>query len=104
MKNVNLKAIINWKFPVIIATLFAGVIYLSSCSSDDPTPAAPTVSLSSTSAENAPGELVTTTVTVDAPAGGKTLSITVNGASSAALPNVDLAGSTSKEVPVEYTI
>jgi hypothetical protein len=105
MKQNKIKTMLNWKFPVMIVTLLASVAYLSSCnSSDSGNAAAPTVSLSSTSTSNAPGQKVTTTVTVDAPEGGKTLAITVNGAASTALPNVDLAGATTKDVSIEYTI
>ncbi|HEY8935823.1 MAG TPA: Ig-like domain repeat protein [Cyclobacteriaceae bacterium] len=105
MKQNKIKTILNWKFPVMIVTLLASVAYLSSCNdSSSGDAAAPTLTLSSSSTSNAPGQKVTTTVTVDAPEGGKTLTITVNGASSTALPNVDLAGATTKDVAIEYTI
>lgn len=106
MKSVNLTAIRNWRFPVLMVSLFASIVYLSSCSDDDPATngAAPTLTLSSASTSNLPGVEVTTDVTVDAPEGGKTLKMTVNGAASAALADVDLAGETNKKVTVKYTI
>jgi hypothetical protein len=104
MKKVENFAGVNWKCPVVIAFLIAGVALFSSCDNSDPNAPAPTITLSSNDASNAPGEDVSTTVTVDAPEGGKTLTITVNGATSAALPNVDLGGEKSKEVAVQYTI
>jgi hypothetical protein len=51
-----------------------------------------------------PGAAVTTKVSVDAPAGGKTLKITVNGAASSTLADQDLAGATTKDVDINYTI
>lgn len=104
MKNVNLKKAIDWKFPVLASIVFVAVAYLTSCKSSDPTPAVPTVSLSANTASNAPGQHVTTTATVDAPAGGKTLTITVNGAADSSLPNVDLGGEKTKDVPIDYVI
>jgi hypothetical protein len=104
MKNLNPLAKSLWKLPVVVTMLLAGIAYLSSCSSNDPTPIAPTITLSSTNVSAMPGQTVSTTATVDAPAGGKTLEILVNGAANGSLPNVDLAGSTSKDVPVQYQV
>jgi hypothetical protein len=104
MKTTNLNVALTWKFPVLLATLFAAVVYLSSCNKDDNPGPAPTLTLSSSTASNTAGTAVTTSVTVDAPEGGKTLTILVNGAADASLPNVDLAGEKSKTVDVSYTI
>jgi hypothetical protein len=104
MKKPNLTNLLTWKFPILIATLFASIVYLSSCNKDDNPGPAPTLSLSSQTASNPPGQAVTTSITVDAPEGGKTLKITVNGASDASLPDVDLGGEKSKSVDISYTI
>jgi hypothetical protein len=105
MKKVNLIATLSWKFPVLLATLFTGMIYMSSCSdsNNDPGPV-PTITLGSTSASNLPGVKVSTSVTVDAPEGGKTLKITVNGVADPSVPDVDLGGEKSKAVDVDFTI
>src|SRR5262245_24468196 len=103
-KNASKTAMMNWRLLVMIATLVTGTIYLNSCSDDEtPTPA-PTITLSSSTATNSPGQQILATVTVDAPAGGKTLSATVNGAADTSLPDVDLGGEKTKDVPVSYTI
>ncbi len=90
------------------AFLFAVVAFLSvlsSCKTDPVTnKAAPSLTLSSPTASNLAGAVVTTTVTINAPEGGKTLTILVNGVANATLPNVDLAAATSKDVPVSFTI
>jgi hypothetical protein len=104
MKKAEKLAFMNWRFPAVIAVLFTCVAYLSSCDSADDNAPAPTITLSSSEASNAPGEDVSTSVTVDAPEGGKTLAITVNGVTGSALPDVSLAGEKTKEVSIEYTI
>jgi hypothetical protein len=104
MKNTNLTVGLTWKFPVLLATLFAVIAYLSSCSKDDSNGPAPTITLSSSTGANNPGGTVTTTVTIDAPEGGKTLTATVNGATDASLPDVDLGGEKSKATDITYTI
>lgn len=88
---------------VVVAFLVAIV---SSCTKTETVvnKAAPTLTLSSTSASNVAGAAVTTTVSISAPEGGKTLTILVNGVADASLPNVDLASATSKDVNISYTI
>ena len=104
MKRVNLHAVINRKFPILMASLLAGVVYLSSCNKDESNGPAPTLTLSATTASNSPGTQVSTVVTVDAAEGGKILKTTVNGAADTSLPDVDLAGENSKAVTVNYTV
>lgn len=88
---------------VVVAFLVAIV---SSCTKTETVvnKAAPTLTLSSTSASNVAGAAVTTTVSISAPEGGKTLTILVNGVADASLSNVDLANATSKDVNISYTI
>jgi len=105
MKTNNFTATLNWKFPVLIAILFAGASFITSCDNgEDPLAPAPSLTLSTTTASNTPGQPVTFSVTVDAPEGGKTLKTLVNGAADSSLPDVDLAGETSKTVDMSYTI
>ncbi len=101
MKKFNML-----KGAVVAASLaMAGsMVFLSSCSDTKTNKPAPTLSISTASTSNTAGSLATTTVSVNAPEGGKTLTILVNGAASSALPNVDLAGATTKDVPVSFTI
>lgn len=102
MKTKNLS---NFAFRLIVPALIAGMILsFSSCKEDEKTKPAPTVSLSSATGSNTPGQKVTVTVSVNAPEGGQTLTILVNGAANTSLPNIDLAGKTTLEQVVEYTI
>ena len=80
------------------------MMFLSSCTETKTNKPAPTLTLSAASASNTAGSAVTTTVSVNAPEGGKTLSILVNGVANSALPDVALAGATTKDVPVSFTI
>jgi len=90
----------TWVIPAMLLGISLSII---SCKKDENKPA-PSVTVTPGTTSNLPGAKVTTSVSVNAPAGGKTLTILVNGAQDAALPNVDLAGATSKSVNVEYTI
>ncbi len=100
-KNMLKFRVLSW----MASTLLLGVaLSFSSCKEDEKIKAAPTVSLNNTTGSNSPGQKVNVTVTVNAPEGGKTLTILVNGTASTALPNIDLAGKTSLQQALEYTI
>lgn len=99
------KKLSNFALRLFVPVLFTGMMLsFSSCKEDEKTKPAPTVSLSSATASNSPGQKVNVTVSVNAPEGGQTLTILVNGIASTSLPNIDLAGQTSLEQAVEYTI
>lgn len=89
---------------MIVALLIAGFFIVSCKDENNSNKPAPTITLTPTSTSNAPGQAVSTSVVVDAPEGGKKLTILVNGAANAAIPDVDLAGETSKTVAASYTI
>lgn len=101
MKSSNLVRLV---LRGIALTTVGSILFLASCKKDEPTPPAPSISVTTASASGLAGAKVTTSVTVDAPGGGKTLFIYVNGAASSALPNVTLDGTNAQTVPVEYTI
>lgn len=75
------------------------VVFVSSCDDDDEIGAAPTITLSETSAQDIPGATVTVTVSVDAPNGAKTLII-----SGVDNDDVTLSGEKTDEVEVEIAI
>lgn len=103
MKIKNFNSPTAWRFASL--ALVVGVIgFLASCSDTKTNKPAPTLTVNPATASNIAGAAVTTTVSVSAPEGGKTLTILVNGAASTDLPNVDLAGATSKDVPVSFTL
>ncbi len=98
--QLNLR-LLSWVVP---ALLLGVALTFSSCKEDEKTKAAPTIALNNSTGSNSPGQKVNVTVTVNAPEGGKTVTILVNGVASTALPNIDLAGKTSLEQALEYTI
>lgn len=80
--------------------LFSAMLGFVACNNDDPsTPTAPTVSLSTATAQDVPGANVTVKATVTAPGGGKTL--TVSGGST---QSIDLAGATTVDKDVVIAI
>ena len=86
---------------ILSLLLVAAVFGYSSCSEDDPKKSgdAPTLTLSSTTAQDIPGATVTVTVSVDAPNGGKTLQLT--GVSN---PDITLSGQKTEDVEVDIVI
>lgn len=84
---------------ILSLLLIAAAFGYSSCSEDDPTSGgAPTLTLSSTTAQDVPGATVTVTVSVDAPNGGKTLQI------SGPTADVTLSGEKQQDVEVDIDI
>jgi len=80
--------------------LFSAMLGFVACDNDDPsTPTAPTVSLSTSTAQDVPGANVTVKASVTAPGGGKSLLVT--GGSS---QTIDLAGATSVDKDVVIAI
>lgn len=78
----------------------SSLFFIASCSDDEEsTGDAPTLTLSSTLAQDVPGAVVSVTVTVDAPNGGATLQ--TSGASN---PDIELMGDTEEDVEVDITI
>src|SRR5262245_51899175 len=103
MKSLNLfgQAIKAMAMMMVVASIFV----LSSCKDDeDPTFAAPAITLSSSSASGLAGTKVSTSVTVDSPAGGKTLNVAVAPTSAGSISPITLDGSESQSVNVEFTI
>lgn len=103
MKITNFNSPMTWRL-TSLALVVGFVAFLASCSETKTNKPAPTLTINPATASNTAGSAVTTTVSVSAPEGGKTLTILVNGAASTALPNVDLAGATSKDVPISFTL
>jgi len=80
--------------------LFSSLLGFVACNDDDnSTPAAPTVTLSTATAQDVPGANVSVKATVAAPGGGKTLSVTGGSTQS-----IDLAGATSVDKDVVIAI
>jgi hypothetical protein len=80
--------------------LFSAMLGFVACNNDDPsTPTAPTVTLSTSTAQDVPGANVTVKATVTAPGGGKTLLVTGGSTQS-----IDLAGATSVDKDVVIAI
>jgi len=86
-------------------TVVASIFVLASCKDDEnPTFAAPTITVGTTAVDALPGQEVSTDVTVDSPAGGKTLNIIVTGTNAGTVAPVTLDGTESQKVTVKYTV
>lgn len=106
MKKVKHSSFLLGKIRMF--SILAGLslmVAISSCSDDEdePTGAAPTATVSPSSASGIVGATVSTQVSVSAPAGIKTLRILKNGAPDSAYPDVNLTGTTAT-YDLEYTI
>jgi hypothetical protein len=79
-------------------------IIFSSCKEEEPTPPAPTVSVSNAAITGIPGATVTAVVTVDAPGGGRTLKVQKNGVADTAFPDVALNSAATSTYNFSFAI
>jgi len=90
-----------WKGMISACLVFGALLWLSSCSKDDPEPAAPSLSLSATSFSGIVGAQASVTVTITAPGGLASLTVLKNGA---AFDSRTYSGETSATYTLDYTI
>lgn len=102
-KNQNLLGFFQGKIKAIFALGLAFAVFASSCDTEEPIGAAPSISLAATTASNVVGAEVSTTVTVNAPEGIKSFRILKNGAASADFPDPAVSG-TEFTYNFSYTI
>ncbi|GIV37002.1 MAG: hypothetical protein KatS3mg032_1381 [Cyclobacteriaceae bacterium] len=96
------KTLFNRLNRALAAGLALGaVVWISSCGSDDPEPAAPSLTLSATSFSGLVGADASVDVTISAPGGLASLTVLKNGA---AFDNKTYAGETTATYSLDYTI